>query len=562
MEEGPQAQDTPFAAVSESFVDLLDRVEKAGHDADIGLVYLEIDGLGVGLGKVHELRQAIAKARSGGKRVVAYLPGEGGDTNADYLVACACDEVAVPSLGGVSLTGISLEMEFYKDLFDKLGVRADMLTMGSFKSAGEPYTRNGLSPENRQQMEALADDYYDYLVGCVAESRQAKGLTPDKVKAIVDEGPFTPQRALELGLIDRVGYAEDVQAALKQSLQASFLHVEKDYGKNKPEQLDLSNPFAVFKLFAPPTDSGLSENPHVAIIYASGSIVSGAGGPSLFGGESIGSTTFVDAIRKAAEEPKVKAIVLRVDSPGGSALASDAIYNALARCGKPVVASMSDVAASGGYYISAAANKIYAEPQTITGSIGVIGGKIVLGGLFEKAGIEVEAIRRGANAGANSMTEPFTEGQRKVYLASMQHVYDEFLDKALAGRTRAGKSMTREQLVALAGGRVWTGRQAKENGLVDELGTLDDAIAAAKQMAGLSATEEVDFLVLPKKRSFLDSLMGGGGASLQSGLPSAVDARLREALPELGRAGRSLETLLNLRHERVWTLLPFDVQVK
>ena len=253
--------------------------------------------------------------------------------------------------------------------------------------------------------------------------------------------------------------------------------------------------------------------------------------------------------------------MLRVDSGGGSALASDLIYNALVDCGKPVVASMSDVAASGGYYISAAASKIYAEPQTVTGSIGVVGGKIVYGGLYEKVGIKVETIRRGANAGSNSSTEPFSDGQRKAYLASMQQVYYVFLDKVLEGRTRAGNPMARERLLELAGGRVWTGRQAKENGLIDALGTLDDAIVAAKGLAGLAPTDEVEFYVLPKARNFLESVLDvETGASSQ--LPPGAAERVKHLLPELGRGAQALETLLNLRHEKVWAMMPFEIQVK
>lgn len=561
LEEAVAAQGNPLFVMPENFVDLLQRVEKASKDSLVGVLYLEIDGLGIGLGKVNEFRQSIAKARGAGKKVIAFLPGEGGSGLADYLVACACDEVTLPALGGVPITGISLEVEFYKDLFEKLGVQADMLAVGSFKSAGEPYMRNGLSPENRQQLESLADDYYNYLVQCISESRQAKGLTPEKVKAAIDEGPLTPQRALELGLIDRIGYSSEVQAALKQNLQANSLHFEKDYARKEAQPIDVSNPLGLLRLLAPPTDGILTSNPHIAVIYASGDIVTGPGGQGLFGGNAIGSSTFVDAIRRAAEEPQVRAIVLRVDSGGGSALASDLIYNALVDCGKPVVASMSDVAASGGYYISAAASKIFAEPQTVTGSIGVVGGKIVYGGVYEKVGIKVETIRRGANAGSQSSTEPFSEGQRKAYMASMQQVYDVFLDKVLEGRARAGNPMTRERLLELAGGRVWTGRQAKENGLIDELGTLDDAIVAAKVLAGLAPTDEVDFFVLPKARNFLESLIDVETGARTS-LPPELAVRIQQLLPELGRGARAFETLLNLRHEKVWAMMPFEIQVK
>src|SRR5262249_33323179 len=244
----------------------------------------------------------------------------------------------------------------------------------------------------------------------------------------------------------------------------------------------------------------LSFGPKIAVIYATGPIVSGKSSADLFGEGTVGSTTMVEAIRKAEEDGTVKAIVLRVDSPGGSALASDLIWNELAKSKKPVVASMSDVAASGGYYISTAAKKIYAEPGTLTGSIGVVGGKLVIGGLEDKIGLKTEIISRGANANIMSSTTPFSESERKAWTAMMKDVYEQFLTKALAGRKKAGKSMTREDLEKLAGGRVWTGRQAKANGLIDELGTLEDAITAAKEMAGMAKSADPELMILPKPR--------------------------------------------------------------
>jgi protease-4 len=263
----------------------------------------------------------------------------------------------------------------------------------------------------------------------------------------------------------------------------------------------------------------------------------------------------VEAIRQAENDKTVKAIVLRVDSPGGSALASDLIWNELRRSKKPVVASMSDVAASGGYYISMAAKKIYAEPGTLTGSIGVVGGKIVIGGAENKLGLKTETISRGANANILSMDSPFSDSERAAWKSVMQDIYDQFLDKALAGRKTAGKDMTREALVNLAGGRIWTGRQAKTNGLVDELGTVDDAIAAAKQLAAIGKDERTELLLLPRPRNFLDTL-----------LESKLDTRAAftsAALPqELITKLRGLDALLQLRGEMAWTVMPYQVDVR
>jgi protease-4 len=265
----------------------------------------------------------------------------------------------------------------------------------------------------------------------------------------------------------------------------------------------------------------------------------------------------VKAIRQADGDATVKAIVLRVDSPGGSALASDVIWRALKVCKKPVVVSMGDVAASGGYYIAAAGKKIYAEPGTVTGSIGVFGLKLVTGGLEEWAGMKTEVIARGKNSGVTSTTFPWSESERKTLTEGIEGIYDTFLDKSLEGRKAAGKNMTRDELVKLAGGRVWTGRQAKANGLVDELGTLDDAIAGAKQLAGIDPKTEMELLNLPKGVSFLDKLMEGD-LDLPFGSLSA-QARL---VPGLDRAMRMAAPLLRTQKDPAKVMMPFVIEWK
>jgi protease-4 len=560
LDESAGMAESLLGTPAETFRAKLDRIHKAKKDKTVKCLYLEIDGLEIGWGKVNELRAAIADFRAAGKRAYAYL--ESGSA-VDYLVAAACDEIAMPESGTLLLTGVRYELSFYRGLFDKLGLHADMMQMGDFKGAGETFTLSLMSEANRKQWQSVVDDYYAYLVETAAASRATRGLTPEKVRALIDEGPFTAKQAVAHGLVDRLAYQDQLQETVKQAAGDTRLAVKKDYARQKSGDLDLSNPFALLKLLSGPKDGKLNDKPKVAVIYATGEIVTGKSSVSLLGGSTVGSTTLIEAIRKAEEEPTVKAIVLRVDSPGGSALASDLIWRELSRCQKPVVASMSDTAASGGYYISMAARKIYAEPGTLTGSIGVVGGKIVYGELFDKVGITTESVSRGKNSGVMSGTARFTESEKKAMLATMQDVYDQFLDKALAGRRRAGKAMTRDELKALAGGRIWTGRQAKANGLVDELGTLDDAVAEAKALAGLKPGDEVEILPLPKARSFLDSLIDSGSdASLtlqaavaQAGL-SPLEAR--ELRPHL----RAIEQFLRLRHERVWTLMPYHAERK
>ncbi len=556
LDEAPVAEDPIFGRGGENLRAKLERIKKARDDKSVKALYLEIDGIEAGWGKLDELRRAIADFRASGKKAFAYL--EGGESK-DYMVALACDEVAMPESAWLMLTGMRAEVSFYKGLFDKLGVKADMLQMGDFKGAAEPYTRSEMSPQFRKQMETVIDDYFDRsLVASVAEGRKGKGLTAEKVRKLIDEGPYGARAAVAAGLIDRVAYADEFKASFKATLKADDAKIVKDYEKAKSKDVNLSNPFEILKLLSPPKATE-SKKPKVAVIYVTGVIATGKSSASLMGEETCGSTTLIEAIRKADDDKTVKAIVLRVDSPGGSALASDLIWKALVQCKKPVVASMSDTAASGGYYISMAAKKIYAEPGTLTGSIGVVGGKIVTGGLEKKVGLTTDIITRGANASLFSTTTPFSDSERKAMTGLMKETYDGFVSKALEGRKRAGRKMTRDQLLELAGGRVWTGRQAKENGLVDELGTVADAVMAARKLAGVPEGDKLDILELPPSRSFLDSLMDSrsdGDAEAR-----ALGRVLRD-VPEMGESLRGVEALLRLRGEPVWAVLPCRVRVR
>jgi len=557
MEEGPPPSEPLFGA-SATFLNKLQRIQKAAKDENIKALYLQLDGLAIGWGKLDELTRAIAEFRKSGKKVFAYLE-EG--SRADYLLALACDDICVPEQGWLMLNGLSVGMAFFKDLFDKIGIEADFLQMGDFKAAAEPFTRNKMSEANRKQMESILDDFFDHnLVDRVIKGRPDRKWSAEHVKKLIDQGPFTSVAALKAGLVDRVGYPDTYQDEMKKLLKAEKIKIVKNYGHKGSEDIDLSNPFAILKLLTG-TKSSSSSKPKVAVIYARGAIVTGKGGENLMGGEMCGSTTIVEAVRKAEEDKTVKAIVLRVDSPGGSALASDLMWQALQTCKKPVVASMSDVAASGGYYISMGCKKIYAEPGTITGSIGVIGGKLAMGKLYDKIGINIEILSRGENARLLTSDRPWNKSERDSLQALMRDCYDQFLLKAVEGRKRAGKQMTREQLEKLAGGRVWTGRQALENGLIDKLGTLEDAVADAWKMAGEPADKEPELLLLPKPRSFLDSLVESRADSRLS----APELRLLQMLRQLPEARRYLQTvegLLQLRNEPVWLTLPYSIEIR
>lgn len=559
LDETPVAVDPIFNLGGENFKDKLERIKKAGKDKDIAALYLQIDGLEIGWGKLDELRRAIKDFQAGGKKVYAFI--EEGEAR-DYLLGLACDEVCVPESGTLMLTGMHAQVTFYKKLLENIYLKADVLQVGDFKGAAEPFVRTEMSPEVKKQLESVLDDFYDksYVQPIVdaLSKRTGKPWTADQVKKLIDEGPYTAKKALALRLVDRVAYLDGLRESWKKELKSETVSVVKNYGQSKGEDLDFSNPFTLMMKLLKPPQVSISTKPKVAVIYATGPITTGKGGTGVFGSSVVGSTTMIEAIRQAEQDKTVKCIVLRVDSPGGSALASDLIWNELNRCKKPVVASMSDVAASGGYYISMAAKKIYAEPGTLTGSIGVFGMKLVTGDLENKIGLKTEVINRGANAGIMSSETLYTESERKAMRIIIEDVYEQFVSKALDGRKKAGKQMTKAELEKLASGRIWTGRQAKQNGLVDELGTLADAIAAAKEMAG--AKDELEILQLPKPRSFLDSFLES--RLEERSLPLSQAAVLLRDVPNAQRHLRMLDTLLRLKGERVWAFMPYRLDVK
>ncbi len=546
----PEAQVQPglFGELEESLLRTIARLDMAAEDEKISAVVLKIRNPSIGRGKLQELRAAIARVRKADKKVYAHLVSA---MPADYLLATACDEIVMPESGVLILPGIRAEITFYKGLFDKLDIKADMLQIGKFKGAAEPYTREGMSRDFRRQYQRVVDDLYEQMVDTIAEAR---GLDRRTVRELIDRGLFVPSEAKKAGLIDRVAYSDEFQERLKKQLSVDRITFIDDYKKKKVDT-DFSGMLGMVKLLemmAGGKSSGRSsKNKKIAVVYAVGVITSGKSSSSIFGTETLGSDSIVAALRKADEDDTVAGIVLRVDSPGGSATASDMIWHELRRIEKPVVASMGDVAASGGYYISVGCDKIYAEPGTLTGSIGVVGGKLVLGGLYDKIGLSTDVISRGKNSGLFSDTAPFTDSERSVMLKMMRTTYRQFV-----GRVAAGRKMTRRDLAPLAAGRIWTGQQAKDSGLVDRLGTLKDAVADVRRMAGIAEEEKVEILVLPKPRSLFEQLFGGSSTRLRAA--PAIDAVLPGASEYLG----DLETLRQLFAEPSLLLLPYRVRIR
>ena len=539
----PEHQQMPglFGDIVEGLAACMDRLHQAARDKSIKGVILHIDGVEIGWARLNELQSAIAEVKASGKPIWARM-NDGG--NKDYLLAASCDRILMPESGTLMLTGLRAEVMFYKNLFEMLDVKADMLRVGAFKSAAEPYTRSEMSPEFRQEMEEILDDYYATMVSQIAAARK---LPEEKVKAIIDEGLFSASHAKELGLIDDVAYHDQVSGLIANGDASLDVRIRDDYRKKKASaELDL---FTLMEILSGSSAQTTSTRPRIAVLRLEGAIVSGSSPMSLFSEASISSDRIVPLIEKLGKDDNVKAIILRVDSPGGSALASDLIWRALEATGKPVVASMGDTAASGGYYISMGADAIFAEPGTLTGSIGVLGGKIALDGLMQKLGVTTSVIQRGKNSGVMSFNAAFSDSEREAMQQMLNTVYDLFTKKAATGR-----HMEHAALEKLARGRVYTGRQAKEIGLVDQLGTLADAVAYTRKLVG-DGEGKLELEDLPKPQSPLELLMGQTNPARQ---PYAAWAEL---LPESARpALRNFSVLQQIADEPVLLILPFNVR--
>ncbi len=541
--EGPGAPGV-FGELKPSLATVIGRLDAAAADKDVRAVWLKIDDLGVGRGKIYELRAAVARLRKAGKPVYAELSTA---ETGQYLLAAACDQIVMPPSGMLVIPGVRMEVTFYKGLLDKLGLKFDALQMGKYKGAAEPLARSDMSMPLRESLDALVGDVYDDMIATIATDRRLKDY---QVKTFLDQGLFTAADAKRTGLIDDVLYSDQLEEILKQRLKAEKLDIVTNY-KTKKIDTDFSGFGGMMKLMemlmgGKPSE-GPGKKPKIAVVYAVGPITEGKSASDMFGSSSIGSTSMVAALRKANDDPKVAAVVLRIDSPGGSATASDLIWRETVRTHKPLVASMGDVAGSGGYYIAMGAKKIIAAPETLTGSIGVIGGKLVMGGLYEKIGLNTEVISRGANSGSLSSLKSFTPEERKAWLGLLEETYRQFVGKAADGR-----KMPYSKLEELAQGRVYTGRMAKKLGLVDELGTLDDAVVAAKLAAGLKADADVELLVLPEQKSFFEQIFGD---------PSAA-SDFDSLLPEFFQTLRQTKLLRQLLSERMLLWMPYGVQLK
>lgn len=526
---------------SQSFTSLLTQLRKAKVDNRISAVLLDINFPGIGWGKADEFRDAIKEFRTSGKPVYAYM--EIG-TNREYYLATAADKIYLPPSGDIYINGFAAEAMFYKGSLDKLGIEADVIQIGpKYKNAPDQYIKKEMGDGQREVLNAVLDEYFSRFTTAISESRKK---SVDDVKALIDGAPYNAVKAKSLGLIDDAIYRDQVDDALKATL-----------GYKEGDKLRTISGGQYREI---PSDSlGLNTGEKVAVIYASGAINIGHSSNGPLNGEMVGSDTIVDAINDAAEDNAIKAIVLRVDSPGGSALASDMMWHAIenAKAKKPVVVSMADVAASGGYYIACNANKIVAEPATITGSIGMFLGKPVVKGFYDWLGVSNEYVMRGKNAGIFRETEKFTPDERAKMTEQANVVYyDNFVPKVAAGRKK-----TTEEVNAIGQGRVWTGTQAKANGLIDEFGGLEKAISIAKELANLPTDKEVKRVVFPEPRPFFETLFGNDSSSETK--EQQAQAALLESMPaDVRRAFRYAALFDQMQRGQAMLMMPYELEIK
>lgn len=473
---------------------LKEKVRQAAADEDVAAVVLRFESPGWNLAQAIEFHDVLLEFKDSGKPLYASFDSAGLGV---YPIATAADEIVIPPVGGLDLVGMNAAMFYFKDMLGKLGIQADGVNTGKFKDAFDPFIRDSMGEGTRIQITELMNDLFGTLVQEVAQNR---GISEDEAFEILTLGPYTSDKALEIGAVDRVQYLSEFYADLEEEFGTELEFVE---GYGKKEKKEKPNFMALFMGGMGGKSEKSDDEPKIAVVYAMGQIIDGSVDKSnpFASQEVIASEDFLDLLDEVVEEEGLEAVVLRVDSPGGSAIASDRIWHRIEEIqadGLPVVVSMGSVAASGGYYISMGADKIYADPTTITGSIGVVGGKFAFGGTYEKIGVTRQAITIGDHAGFFNEAEVWNDEQKEILNDLLDDVYDTFTSKAAEGR-----GMTQDRIKELGGGRVWSGVDAADLGLIDELGGLDDAVAYARELANAPEAKVVEF---PKEKDLMELL--------------------------------------------------------
>ncbi len=502
--------------------DLLQSMRAAARDERIAGMVLRVGPLDIGWAKAAEIRTAIQQFRTSDKPVVAVMEQEIFGSNLEYYVASAADRVHLAPTTTAPLTGLASQFMFLGGLWEKLDVEMHVEKVREYKTMGDFLANKQMTPEHREMADSLLDSINGEFMRGIAEAR---GLDVERVRQLIDECPSSPGEYEDAGLSDGTKYLRTVHEALGGE-QAPLVALD-DYRKVPVESV------------------GLNVGPKIGVLFASGSIVTGESSTSVQG-QSIGADTIAEALDAIAADDSIEALVLRVDSPGGSALASDLIWRArrTVQDRKPVVVSMSDVAASGGYFMAVGADRILANPATLTGSIGVVVARPVFKQFLANAGIHVETLTRGKYAYLNDLTVSLPPDGRKKLLAEVEHVYAEFV-----GRVAAGRSMPVDEVNEIGRGRVWTGRQALEKGLIDEVGGFWDAVDAAKRLAEIDAESEVELVFFPQAKPLAERVGELLGARATAELPEPWGTLAKALTPPFAPGS-------------VLALMPYAVEVR
>lgn len=503
----------------------LERIfEQASNSPAVRGVLIKIRDLKIGYGRAEAIRRGIVELRDKGKRVFVYLESPG---NLEYMIGSAAERVFVLPWSMLNLIGLKAEVTFFKEALDSLGIEAQIKGLGEYKSASEMFTRKTMSEPHRDMIDSIIDDLYAQFVKYISQSR---GTDEERIRRIIDSGPFLSKEALEKGLVDELGYEDDVERRIEEILGFPIWKIRAE------SFLRILNVKEIVRWIVQKIEGGAGA---IALVSDSGMIMLGKSRGSG-GTKTLGSQTLIKTLGRIASDKNIKALVLRISSPGGSGVASDLVWHQLKAISekKPVVVSMSDVAASGGYLIALGARKIVAEPMTLTGSIGIISGKFNLKGFFTKLGVTKEVVVRGNRALMFSSYERFTKDEEEKLGEIMSAFYEDFVKKVADARGMDFKSA--EQL---ARGRVWTGKQAKEIGLIDELGGIKEAIRIAKIEAGISEDVSPIIKFFSKPRGIHLTPLGRSFAWIT-------------------RIGSLGDFLQMLKRETVYALMSFWIEVK
>jgi len=485
------APDTPTAQLmmsrKETLRDIVDAIDRGAADDRVVGMIAKIGGAAMGMAQTQEMRDAVLRFRAHKKFAVAYSEsfGEFGPGNGAYYLATAFDNIYLQPSGDVGLTGIVMESPFIKGTLGKLGVTFHGDHRYEYKAALNFYTESKYTDAHKEEMSAIMNSWFSQMKDGICQARQ---IAPEKFQALVDAGPYLGKEAVAARLVDAVAYRDEVYSDVKSKAGdgAQLLYLDKYLSRA-----------------GRPHDHGKT----IALVFGVGTVTRGKSDyDPVQGSQNMGSDTVAGAIRAAAEDKDVKAILFRVDSPGGSYVASDAIWREVVRArqaGKPVIVSMGNLAGSGGYFVAMAADKIVAEPGTITASIGVLGGKMLTSGLWDKVGLSWDEVHQGENATMFTGTQDYTPAEWARFEAWLDRVYVDFTNKVADGR-----KLSKDKVLEIAKGRIWSGQDAKNLGLVDELGGYDTALKLAKRAAGVPADEEVRVVVYPRPKGFLESELG------------------------------------------------------